>query len=113
MREFKSLFCQRFGCLNEDYEETLFWKCLHRHAIPFALILRKIDPEFFREDFDFIRELGHATSRDEVIGELNRFYGRNVRDQSWTRKHLFIRISGKRVLKIQRQVFACSIGDRQ
>jgi hypothetical protein len=104
--DFRELFCTRFKCSDEEYEEKLFWKCVYRHALPLVAVLFRSKPARFREDFDLIREVGHAKCRAEVIGELNRFYGRNVRDRSWLRKLLLIRISGKRLLKIQRQVFA-------
>ncbi len=63
-----------------------------------------MDPLFFREDTDFIRDVGTATSRGEVICELNRFYGRNMRDRNWLRRVFFLRLSGKRVLRIYREL---------
>jgi hypothetical protein len=103
---FKRLFCERFACSEQEYERKVFWKCVYRHALPLALVLRMADSTIFREDFDLMREVGHATCRKDVIGELNRFYGRNVRDRSWLRKLLLIRVSGKRLLKLQRRIFA-------
>jgi hypothetical protein len=105
-RTFKKMFCQRFKCSPEDYESRLFWGTLHRHAFPVAGLLSRMDPEFFREDEDLIRELAAAASHKEVIAELNRFFGRNVRDRNWLRKWFSLRISGKRVLKLSRKVFA-------
>jgi hypothetical protein len=102
---FKRLFCERFQCTPQQFEKRLFSRCLHRHALPLAGILDRINPEFFREDFGFICDLSSAASHAEVLTELNRFYGRNVRDRNWLRKLLSIRISGKRVLRLSRKLF--------
>ena len=103
-QSFKSLYCQHYACALEDYDRRLFRSCLHRHALPFASILRRFRPAFFREDLDFIRDVGAASSRSEVICELNRFYGRNMRDRNWMRRLFGLRLSGKRVLRIYRQL---------
>ena len=87
-------------------ERQLFTRCLHRHARPFAPLLALLRPEFFREDEGFICDLATARSREEVLTELNRFYGRNVRDRNWLRKLFSLRVSGKRVQRLSRQLFS-------
>src|SRR5580658_444359 len=57
---FKSLFCEKFGCSPEDYEERAFRKFLYWHARPLAPVVRAIKPNYFLEDFQFIRYLGDA-----------------------------------------------------
>lgn len=102
---FKALFCQYFACPAHQYEQQLFSRFLHRHALPLANLLAKCDPDFFREDWGLIRDLATAQTHGEVLTELNRFYGRNVRDRNWFRKRLSLRISGKRVLRLSRKLF--------
>jgi hypothetical protein len=102
---FKELFCRENACRPEEFETRLFWRSLHRHAIPLAMVLLRVSPSFFREDFDLLRDVGTSRSRGEVVNELNRFYGRNMRDRNWFRKHLVIRVSGKRVLRAARPLF--------
>jgi hypothetical protein len=104
-KTFRALFCEHFECPAKNFEKQLFRTCLHRHAIPFRRLAAKLDPDFFREDLGLIADLATAASHEEVISELNRFYGRNVRDRNWFRRSFSIRISGKRVLKISRRLF--------
>jgi hypothetical protein len=104
-RNFKALFCRQFHCSQEEYEQQLFRRTLNRHAFPFASVLAKVDPDFFREDRDLIRDMATAASHREVVAELNRFFGRNLRDRNWLRKWFSLRISGKRVLRLSRKVF--------
>ncbi len=66
---------------NTDFEDQLFWHCLTWHSLPVAKILIRWRPEFFREDFGFLHEVGFARTTGEVVGDLNRCYGRNVRDR--------------------------------
>jgi hypothetical protein len=71
-------------------------------------MLTKLNPGFFYEDAGLIADLASASSHAEVLSELNRFYGRNVRDRNWLRKTFSLRISGKRVLRLSRRVFGSS-----
>jgi hypothetical protein len=103
-RSFQSAFCDHFGCAPEEYVHGLFWRCLYRHARPVAALLLRSRPAFFEEDFAFARDLAAAGTRREVINELNRFFGRNQRDKNWMRKTFAIRISGKRVLRLYREL---------
>ncbi len=102
---FKSAFCRAFGCRPEDYEPAVFRRALFRHALPFAWWLRWRDPEFFREDLDFIHEVGGLTDPDLFRQEVNYFYGRNLRDRGWLRTLLRIRVSGKRLMRLRRRLF--------
>jgi hypothetical protein len=109
-KNFRAHFCERFACPADQYEQQLFAHSLHRHAVPFARILAGLSPEFFREDLGFICDLASATSRSEVLTELNRFYGRNVRDQNWLRRTFSLRVSGKRVQRLARRLFSAADG---
>lgn len=104
-KTFKALFCERFECSSLEYESHAFSVGLYRHARPFASLLARWTPEFFEEDTGFIRDLASAASRAEVLTELNRFYGRNVRDRNWVRKVCHLRISGKRIQRLARSLF--------
>jgi hypothetical protein len=101
-KTFKAAFCEHFRCPPERYEESLFWRALFRHAVPLAFLARRFDPEFFHEDRDLIREVGAMTSQEIFRHEINYFYGRNLRDKSWLRSTLRIRISGNRMIRLWR-----------
>ncbi len=92
-------------CPREDYEQKAFWQCLYRHAIPVALVLQKFKPEIFREDMEMLREISDVRDARVLKAELDRFYGRNLRDRSRLRRILLIRVSAGRVLKLKRRVF--------
>ena len=102
---FRERFCEQFRCDPADFEAEVFWRCLHRHAWLSARILYRRDPTLFKEDFDFIREIGSV--RDPLIfkSELNRYHGRNVRERGWVRGTFVIRVSAKRVIDLKNQLF--------
>ena len=102
--DFRQLFSAKWGVGAEQFERKLFYKCLFRHALPFAWLLQKCDKDFFREDFEMLRDVASARNTDEVICEVNRFFGRNARDKSFLRTVLFLRVSGKRVLRVYRSL---------
>lgn len=104
-KTFKEAFCERFRCPPERYEQSVFWRCLHRHAIPVAMLIRWINPEVFREDFDLIREIGGMNDPFLFRGEVDYFHGRNVRHDGLLRRYLRVRVSGRRVLKLKDALF--------
>lgn len=101
--DFRQLFCEATGCEPAEFENRMFSMCLFRHATPFSWLIRSRN-EFFREDLEMLRDIASARNTPEVISELNRFYGRNRRDKSILRTRFFIRISGKRVLRMYREL---------
>ena len=103
-KSFKAVFCEHFRCPPERYEEAVFWRCLFRHALLPAFLIRKINPEHFSEDMDMIRELGALTSQALFKNEINYFHGRNLRDKSWFRGTLCIRLSGSRLIRLRRRL---------
>jgi len=109
-KSFKSLWCEKRGCPASEFEQQLFWHCLHRHALLLAPLIAHLSPSFFTEDFAFFREVGDTRSRGELINEANRFYGRNLRDRNWLRKTLGIRVSAKRFLHLSVSVFSGATG---
>ena len=102
--EFRQLFSEVSGIGAEQFERKLFSHCLFRHALPFAWLLQKWEPSFFREDFEMLRDIATARNTEEVISELNRFYGRNARDKGILRTAFYLRVSVKRVLRFYRKL---------
>lgn len=102
---FRERFCEVFRCDASTFEERVFWRCLHRHSLPVAAFLFKRDPEFFKEDFDFIREIGTIKDPRVFTNELNRFHGRNVREKSFLRGSLSVRVSAKRLIRLKNQIY--------
>src|SRR5688500_2748698 len=102
--EFRQLYSRKCGVGTEHFEHKLFRKCLFRHAVPFAGLLQRWKPDFFREDYEMLRDIATARNTEEVIGEVNRFFGRNARDKSILRTVFYFRVSGKRVLNVYRKL---------
>jgi hypothetical protein len=105
---FKDLFCTYTHSPLEKFELTLFKKSLYPHARLIAPILLRLKRQWFAEDLDVIRELATVDCPEVFQMEVARFYGRNVRDRSFLRKRLLIRLSGKRLLKWKTRCFAAA-----
>jgi hypothetical protein len=105
---FRERFCEYYKCAPADFAERVFWKAMHRHAYFAAWYWFRKDPAIFKEDIDFIHELGGV--RDPLIfkSELNRFHGRNVREKGWLRGTFGVRVSGKRIIRLKNRIFGFS-----
>jgi len=102
--EFRQLVSEKWAVDAADFERRLFRKCLFPHALPVAGLIERLDPDFFKEDYEMLRDVASARCTEEVVCELNRFFGRNARDRSFWRPNFYLRISGKRVLQVYRSL---------
>lgn len=105
-QEFQLLVCQRFNCPTSEYEDRVFRECLYWHARLLAPVVRRLKPEFFAEDFKFIRYLGASTGLREVGADLMNFRDANSGESSFWRTVLKIRVSGRKAGRFAQQLFA-------
>jgi hypothetical protein len=102
---FRERFCEVYKCDPARFEEAVFWRTLHLHAWFPAKWLYRRNPAMFREDLDFIREIGGIDDPLIFKSEVNRFHGRNVRERGWLRGTFHIRVSARRVIKLKNRLF--------
>lgn len=102
--DFQTLFCQRFKCTPSQFEERAFHKLLYWHAKPLAPLLRRLNPNFFKDDVHFVSYLGAATSVREVQANAADFKDTIISRRSFLRTSLRIRISGMKAIKLARRL---------
>lgn len=107
--QFRVLFCQRFNCSLPEYEERAFRLCLYRHARLLAPVLRRLKPDWFAEDFKFIRYLGASTGLSKAGLDLLDFRHVNLGKRSFWRVILRIRVSSRKASRLAQQLFAQEI----
>src|SRR5579862_5449682 len=97
---FKSLFCERFGCPPEEYEERAFRKFLYWHAKLLAPVVRLVNRDFFKDDFQFIRYLGEAADSRQAKVDVLDF--KDLDRKHWRLLHsgLNIRVSGRKARRV-------------
>jgi hypothetical protein len=102
---FKSLFCEKFGCTPEEYEECAFRKCLFWHARLLAPVARIFKADFFLDDFKFIRYLGDSEGLREVATDMLEFNDFNKGQWRFLRTGLKIRVSGRKAQRLANKLF--------
>jgi hypothetical protein len=107
-KELKTLFCERFACPPEKYEETALWKCLPWYAPLPARLIRMVNRDFFAEDLKFLRYLGAASGGREVQSEILSFQDLNRVKRNVLRTGLRIRVSGRKAAALAQELFAGS-----
>ena len=105
----KDMICRFYGVQPEAYEGFVFRHTLEWYARPFASWLYNKRRALFREDLDFIREISTLTDAEFFRSELNRFYGRNVREKGWIRGKFGIRISAKKMIRLKNRAVAAAL----
>jgi hypothetical protein len=101
--DFRAAFCEKFRCSMEDFDKRVFWKCLYRHALPFAAFLCWTNRKFFQPDLELIRSLASTTTFSEVKAEASFIRHDQRMQDGFLRGTLRIRISGRRLADL-----ACS-----
>ena len=99
-KSFQEAFCETHGCPLEAFEARVFWRCLHRRALPLSALLYRLNPGFFEPDFRTIRQLGLARSFEEFGQEVNSFRSDNRRHGGLVRRRLRVRVSGRRLMEL-------------
>lgn len=94
---FREAYCAAHRCSPEQFGWAVFRRCLHRHALLVAPILRLGDPTFFQADFEVITAIGRATSQLELQVLIDEFENRRVVERDLLHATLRIRLSNFRL----------------
>jgi hypothetical protein len=103
---FKSLYCEKFGCPPENYEERVFRSSLYWHARLLAPVLRTVKPDFFVEDFKFIRYLGDALDARQAKVDVLDFKDLDRKNWRFLHSGMRIRVSHRKARRLAFQLFA-------
>jgi hypothetical protein len=103
--DFRRLFCARFRCPDERFEEVALRRLIHRRWAWLPWVLGGgLRAKVFATDLALIRQLGRVTSRANLVAEVQDLRGDYARrnDFGFVRSSFKFRISGDRVLKTAR-----------
>jgi hypothetical protein len=103
-KTFRELYCERFNCPPERFEQQLFWKTVYRRALPLARLIHWLHPKFFEKDLNALRQLGVTTGLREFQSELQDYRYHLHTYGHWAQKTLRVRISGQRLNRIARRL---------
>src|SRR5437879_3609316 len=75
-RTFKELFCERFACASEDYEDEALQRCFYPHAVPWLKILKMFGARSVKEAHAVIVEAGKTTTTDQFQDVIREYRNR-------------------------------------
>jgi hypothetical protein len=101
---FQDLFCEKFQCAPELYEQAVLWRCIYPSRLPVARFIWRFNRDYFAADFNLIEAVAHATDADSVESELNHARYR-FRPRGLLRGKFRVRVSSQRLLHLAKQVF--------
>jgi hypothetical protein len=102
MRTLEEIFCERHGCSRADFSRKVFWKCLHRHALPVAPFILAVYPSYFEADQELITEIRRAKRMNEVWEEVRQYFV-SPKYEGWLRRRASIRLSARRLIELARE----------
>ncbi|MCI0540495.1 MAG: hypothetical protein L0Z50_35280 [Verrucomicrobiales bacterium] len=89
-------------CVAEKFVSDLFPRAIYRRSLPVTLLVWWLYPDFFKAEFDLLRELAVVTTRDGFRKEVEEYRYDVRRQASWWKNTLRLRISGQRLLRYAR-----------
>lgn len=99
MKTFREAVCERFDISPDAYEQELLWRCFFPSALALGKLLWLVNPDYFNEDLELIRNVADCVRVAEVRLELNNHrYHRPLRGLA--QRILRLRISGQRLVEL-------------
>ena len=89
----------------ENFNEHLFWRCLHRHAVLLAPLFARLNANYFAPDRDLIARAALARTMPELNEEIRGFID-DVRNRCWLRRRGRVRVSTRRLRREARPFLA-------
>lgn len=102
LKTFEEKFCETQGCASEQFSKKVFWRCLHPHAAPIAVLLLAVRSDYFSVDFELISAVRRAEKMNEVWEDVREYF-LSPRYKGWLRKRANIRISARRLIALARE----------
>ena len=66
MKTFEEKFCAAHRCTEQEFSRRIFWKCLHRHAVPVAPLILALHPRYFTAERELIGQIRRAEKMTDV-----------------------------------------------
>lgn len=102
---FKQAVCLCLGCGEDQYERQVFRRVMTRRARLVGFFISWFYPEFHFQERLLIRQAGQAQSLKEIQLDID-FYRHKYVVSSKRRDNFGLRLSGKRLMRFARKVFA-------
>jgi len=101
MKTLAEIYCTEHRCAAARFDRRLFWRCLHRSALPIAPLALWLWPDRFQPDWELIRSAARCSSLRELDEEI-RDFTTNSANQHWWRRVARLRLSTRRVRQVAR-----------
>jgi hypothetical protein len=98
-RSFFELYCQRTGVARSGFVTDLLKRTLYPHALPFLVLLRAANPNYFNPDLEFIEDISLMRSPTQFAHAVRHFL-QHPRNGSFLRNQLRLRISVRRMVTV-------------
>ncbi len=104
----QEVFCERYHCSASEFTNKMFWRCLYRRSWPIAWVMKRLQPDFFRNDFILLQQIACDTSLRQIEMALQDFRFLNQTHGGWLRGGLRVRLSGRHLLELSKKLLRCS-----
>jgi len=99
METFESRYCAAHRCTAAQFRRRVFWRCLHRRALPLAPFLLVLNRSYFAPDLEFVIRVGECQDMGKVWEETRRYFT-NPQHKRWLRRKADVRISAHKVINL-------------
>ncbi|MFY8217012.1 MAG: hypothetical protein ACOVMP_10490 [Chthoniobacterales bacterium] len=102
-KTFKAIYCERYSVPAARFDESLFWRAIRWYALPLVFVVKIVNANYFRPDYEFIRAVGSCEIMDDVRAEVAAFRW-ECGISSPLRRRLRLRVSTSRIAKLAKRL---------
>jgi hypothetical protein len=102
MATFAELYCAQHDCSPLEVERRIFWRTLHRHAVPVAPLL--LWGSYFESDRSLLAACARATTLAQIHEEIQ-IHPVHAHHGRWLHRHARVRISARRLRRLAAHCF--------
>ena len=102
MKTFVEIYCAEQRCAPRTFAWRVFWRCLHRCALPIAPLALVLFPHHFAPDWELLRAAARCASLRQLDEEIRDFVADSA-NRSWWRRVARVRLSTQRVRRLARR----------
>ncbi|MDQ6631059.1 MAG: hypothetical protein M3Y82_04785 [Verrucomicrobiota bacterium] len=108
LENFRQRFCAKYNCRPAEFERRLLSMTIAPGTKPLAWVIGKLKPSFFAPELNILDDFGRISSKMEFNSEAQLLHSdyQNKPRSGFLRMQLGLRISGRRLLRISKSVWA-------
>jgi hypothetical protein len=96
---FEEAYCAEHSCDHRQFLNTVYRRCLYRHALACAFLFGGLNSDFFSADRELVESVGRVRNMEGMHEELHSYFS-DARNHTFLRHRLKFRLCTQRLSRL-------------